>query len=128
MINYIFAGLLAGLALAAVFTVYLSFRGRTLAAFFKRTDEEIARMPENVLLLIVWAAFIGASLLWGAVAGFVYSFVGSQTAFLALGLGAAVALSLVAVVTRTPLTGEKVLWNLAVGGMLGVLVPLFAGM
>ena len=37
-------------------------------------------------------------------------------------------ISVLAVVSRTPLIADNIVWNFAVGGVLGVLVPLIASM
>jgi hypothetical protein len=47
--------------------------------------------------------------------------------YVMVSIGAAVLLSLLAVVSRTPLVGDKIFWNFAVGGVLGFMVPLLAG-
>jgi hypothetical protein len=67
---------------------------------------------------------MGASLLFGALAGVIYTLIGDPLRFTLLALGAALLFSLLAVLSKTPLTGDKIFWNLAVGLVLGLLVPL----
>ncbi len=128
MESNVFAGLLAGLALAVVFVLYVVLRGRALAAFFQSLDQNIANLPEKKLFYIILACFIGAALLFGMIAGLVYGLVGSSTRFVSIAFGGAVLLSLLAAVSKTPLVGDKIVWNFTVGGVLGILVPLISGM
>lgn len=124
--KHILAGLLAGLPLAALFVIYLLIRGRALVLFFKEQDENIARLSDRGLFAILLAGFVGAAFLFGAVAGAVYGLVGSRGTYMALAFGAAVIFSILAVISKTPLIADKIAWNLAVGGVLGVLVPLLS--
>ncbi|MEW5871188.1 MAG: hypothetical protein AB1894_18095 [Chloroflexota bacterium] len=118
--------ILAGLPLAALFVIYLLIRGRALVIFFKEQDENIARLSDRGLFAILLASFVGAAFLFGAISGVVYGLVGSRGTFMALAFGTAVALSILAVVSKTPLIADKIVWNLAVGGVLGLLVPLLS--
>jgi hypothetical protein len=108
------------------FIVYILVRGRALAAALQQQEESIAKTPKKTLMILIYASFIGASLLFGAISGLVYGWLG-MPAFRYAALGAAVALSLLALVSRTPLVLDKIIWNVAVGVALGFLVPLLAG-
>jgi hypothetical protein len=127
MENTMIAGLLAGLALALVFVVYLFFRGRALVAFFQGLDESMARVPARMVFLLILGGFAGAALLLGMLSAVVFGMVGSATRFVMIALGAAVLFSVLAMISKTPLTTDKIVWNFAVGGVLGVCVPLFSG-
>lgn len=118
------AGLLAGLVLAGVFALYLVVRGRALLGFFQELDPNIARMPERALIWMLLIGFTASALMFGLLAGLVYSWVDSPGTFALLGLGAALLLSVLALLSRTPLLGDKIAWNFAVGAVLGLLVPL----
>ena len=122
------AGLLAGVVLALFFVVYVLVRRQALVVSFKGMDDSIAQVPDRALSAIILASFVGASLLFGALAGLVYGWVASGGAFAAIALGLAGIFSILAVVSRTPLVADKIVWNFAVGGVLGVLVPLFVSM
>ena len=124
--KHILAGLLAGLPLAALFLIYVLARWRALVSFFKGLDENIARIADNGLFAIILICFVGAAFLFGAISGMVYGLVGSRGTFMALAFGAAVVFSILAVVSKTPLIADKIVWNLAVGGVLGLLVPLLS--
>ncbi len=124
--KYILAGLLAGLPLALVFGVYVLLRGKALVTFFKGLDESMARLSDKAMFGIVLACFLGAAFLFGALAGLVYGLLGSQVRFVALALGAAVLFSILALVSKTPLIADKIVWNFAVGGILGGLIPLIS--
>lgn len=119
-------GLLAGLVLAGVFLLYVGLRGRVLVAFFRGMDANIARLSPRGLLWLVGVGFITAALMFGLLAGLVYRWIGSPLTFTLIGLGAAVFFSLLALVSRTPLLGDKIAWNFAVGAVLGLLVPLLS--
>jgi hypothetical protein len=124
--NTLIAGILAGAALALVLAIYMLFRGKALVTFFKNLDESMARMPDRVIFGVLIAGFVGAAFVFGALAGLVYGWVGSRDAFLGIGLGLAALFSLLAAISRTPLIVDKIVWNFAVGGVLGVLTPWFA--
>lgn len=124
--NKILAGLLAGIPLASVFVLYMLVRGKALVSFFKDQDESFARISGNVLFMIILGCFVGAAFLFGMLAGLVYSWLGAPVYFTAMGLCSALVLSVLAVVSKTPLSLDKIVWNLAVGGLLGLLVPLFS--
>ena len=122
------SGSLAGAVLGVFLSVYVLFRGRTLVAFFKSLDENMARMPDRVIFSLLIVGFVGIAFVLGALAGFVYNWVGSGSVFLGIGLGLAALFSFLAVVSRTPLKADKIFWNFTVGGVLGVMIPLFAGL
>jgi hypothetical protein len=128
MESRIIADLLAGSALAVVFVLYMILRGRALVAFFQGFDENIARLPYKTLFFIILAGFVGAALLFGGLAGVVYGLLGSSARFVFISFGAAVLFSALAVVSKTPLVGDKIVWNFTVGGVLGILVPFFSGL
>lgn len=126
MKDSLFAGLISAIPLAIVLVVYVLIRGKALVTFFQDQDASIARIPEKMLFWIILAGFIGAAFLFGTLAGLVYGKLGAPR-YQYLALGATVLLSVLAVISRQPLTGDKIAWNLAVGLVLGLLVPLLAG-
>jgi hypothetical protein len=77
--------------------------------------------------LLILGGFAGAALLLGVLSAVVFGMVGSATRFVMIALGAAVLFSVLAMISKTPLTTDKIVWNFAVGGVLGVCVPLFSG-
>ncbi len=121
--NNFSAGFLSGIALALVFAVYIFLRKSTLVRGFQAADAAIDNIHDQTLFFLILGAFSTAAVLMGVVAGIAYGLLGLPlyyyTAF-----GAAILLSLVAVVTKTPMTWDKVFWNLATGVVLGLLVPL----
>ena len=122
----ILAGLLSGLVLDLAFILYLLVRGRILVAFFCEQDESISRMPEKDLFAIILGGFVLAGLAFGAISGWVYALIGSPAYFIGLAFGLAILFSILALVSKQPLIPDKIAWNLAVGGLLGLLVPLLA--
>jgi hypothetical protein len=123
--NNLLAGLIAGFVLALVFSIYMLVRGQSLAAFFK-TDDSLSSLSEKSLSYLLLAGFILVALIFGVISGLVYGWIGSRAYFTALAFGLAGLFSLLALISRQPLVPDKIFWNLAVGGVLGVLVPLFA--
>lgn len=126
MINPLIAGLISAIPLAVVFGVYLLLRSKNLVVFFQAQDANIAQIPEYTLFWIILAGFIGAAFLFGTLAGFIYAHLGMPR-YQYLALGATITFSVLAGISRQPLTGDKIAWNLAVGVVLGILVPLLSG-
>ncbi|MBN2388692.1 MAG: hypothetical protein JXB85_16870 [Anaerolineales bacterium] len=119
------SGLLAAVPLAVVFTIHALVRNKALVAFFRGTGPEASTAPSLTIFLIILACLVAVAFLFGLVAGLIHGRMGLPS-FRALAFGAALAFTLLAVITRTPLLGDKIFWNLAVGGLLGWLVPVFA--
>lgn len=125
MKDSLFAGLISAIPLAIVLVIFVLIRGKALVTFFQAQDASIERIREKTLFWIILAGFIGAAFIFGTLAGLVYGQLGAPR-YQYLALGATVILSLLAVISRQPLTGDKIAWNLAVGLVLGLLVPLLA--
>jgi hypothetical protein len=119
------AGLIAGIPLAFVLGIYVLVRGRELVQFFRSVDERIGRIPEKNLLKIILVSFIGAAFLLGLAAGLIYRWFGIPV-YHYLAVGGVVVLSVLAILSRQPLIGDKLFWNLSVGIILGGLVPWIA--
>jgi hypothetical protein len=122
----VLVGVLAGLPLAGAFIVYFLLRGKTFVALMKSTDTSFASKTDQQVFVMFLASFAFGALFLGAIAGLVYSWVGSPNSFLGLAVGLAVLMSILAVVTRTPMTVDKIFMNFAVAGVLGYLIPLFS--
>jgi hypothetical protein len=125
MSTKILAGLFAGIALAVGFTVYMLVRGKAFVNLVT-SDESMQSMSPKVWFYIFLGAFIIAALGFGAFSGLVYHWLGSRVLFTGIALGAALLLSLLALMSKTPMPWDKVAMNFMVGGLLGVLTPLFA--
>ena len=117
------AGLISAIPLAFILIIYALVRGKALAAFFQQQGESIAKVPTNTLFWIILAGFIGMAFLFGALSGLVYGWLGMPR-YQYVAFGATALFSLLAVIGKQPLPGDKIIWNLAVGINLGVLVPL----
>jgi hypothetical protein len=126
MNNTVLAGLLAGGLLALVFVGYLLIRGRAFVDVLQQ-DQEMDRVSRKTLFWICLAGFIGAALLWGAIAGLIYGWIDSSQLFTGLAFGLAIMASVLAFATRTPMPYDKVFMNFAVAGVLGIAIPLFVG-
>jgi uncharacterized membrane protein len=127
MIDFVLSGFIAGFVLGIVLGIYVQVRKNKLVMFFKDQDESIARMSDRTLFVIILGCFISAALLFGVLAGLVYAWLGVTSIYVMVAIGAALLLSLLAVVSRTQLVGDKIFWNFAVGGVLGLIVPLLVG-
>ena len=123
--NGIGSGFLAGIVLGFIFSVYVLVRWQTLKGFFSAQDEAIENLGERRLLYVLMHGFGGASLLLGLIAGLVFNWLGAPV-FYYLAFGGALLLSALALISRTELAADKIFWNVAVGGILGLLVPLIA--
>jgi ABC-type transport system involved in multi-copper enzyme maturation permease subunit len=122
-----FVGMQAGIILAGVMVVYMLIRGKQLVSEFKRLDASFTRLSNKTLFLLFMGMFILMSLIFGALAGMIFSLLDSQSMFMLIAFGLGLLFSLAAVTSKTPLMIDKVSWNLMVGFVLGITVPLLAG-
>lgn len=125
MENKIVAGLVAGIPLSVVMVVYMLVRGRALVRLIM-SDGDTGGMSEQQWHIIFLVTLALMPLGFGALAGWIYSLVGSGQTFLYIGLGAATLFSILALISRTPMALDKIVLNFAVGGLLGWLVPLLS--
>jgi heme/copper-type cytochrome/quinol oxidase subunit 3 len=125
--NPLLAGILSGSILGLVFLGYLIFRYRAVAEMFQEDDQELSSVSEQQMALYLTLGFLGTALFFGASAGLVYRALNNPGLYQGIAYGAAVLFSVIALISKTPLPIDKVFWNLAVGGILGTLVPLFSG-
>lgn len=122
-----FVGMQAGIILAGVLVVYMLIRGKQLVSEFKRLDASFTRISNKTLFLLFMGIFILMSLVFGALAGMIFSLLGSQSTFTLIAFGLGLLLSVAAVTSKTPLMIDKVSWNLMIGFVLGITVPVLAG-
>ena len=122
-----FVGMQAGIILAGVMVVYMLIRGKQLVSELKRLDVSFTRLSNKTLFLLFMGMFILMSLVFGALAGMIFSLLDSQSMFMLIAFGLGLLFSLAAVTSKTPLMIDKVSWNLMVGFVLGITVPLLAG-
>ena len=120
-----FAGMISGLALAIVFTIYTLLRRKAVLRGFRTTDESIASVSDQTLLFLILGAFGSVAILVGVAAAFAYGWLGLPLYYY-VAFGAAIVLSLMAVFTTTPMKWDKVFWNLATAVVMGVLVPILS--
>jgi hypothetical protein len=125
MLSSIRAGLLAAVPLAVILIIYTLIRGKALAAFFRSQGDGMTNISETTWMIILLAGFIGMALVFGALSGLVFGWLGMPI-FRYVALSATVLFSILAVVSKQPLPGDKIVWNLAVGLVLGALVPILA--
>ena len=122
-----FVGMQAGIILAGVLVVYMLIRGKQLVSEFKRLDASFTRISNKTLFLLFMGIFILMSLVFGALAGMIFSLLGSQSTFTLIAFGLGLLLSVAAVTSKSPLMIDKVSLNLMVGFVLGITVPVLAG-
>lgn len=118
------AGLISAIPLAIVLVIYVLVRGKALALFFLGQADGV-RLSANALFWLMLGGFVAMAFGFGALSGLVYGWLGMPR-YQYLALGATLLFSLLAVISKQPLPGDKIAWNLAIGGILGVLVPLLA--
>ncbi len=118
------AGLMAAIPLAVILVVYTLIRGKALVALFREQEASQSAISEKAFFWILLGGFVLFASILGAISGLVYARLGVPT-FRYLAFGMAVLLSLIAVISKTPMAVDKVIWNLAAGGILGWLVPIF---
>ena len=125
MLSSIRAGLLAAVPLAVILVIYTLIRGKALAAFFRSQGDSMANISDTTWIVILLASFIGMAFIFGALSGLVYGWLGMPL-FQYVAFGATALFSILAILSKQPLPGDKIVWNLAVGLVLGVLVPVLA--
>ena len=125
--NTFLAGLLAALPISVLGLGYMLLSGRKFVAALQSADADIGTLPGDQPYYLFLAAFSLSPFFFAIPAAFVYTRTGSQQHFLGLTLGLAVLLSLLAIISKTPLTGFKIAANFIVALSFGLLLPLFAG-
>lgn len=125
--NPLLAGILSGSILGLVFLGHLIFRHRAVAQIFQADAQEQTSVSGQQIALYLALGFLGTALFFGAAAGFVYQALNDPGLYQGIAYSAAVLFSVIALISKTPLPIDKVFWNLAVGGILGTLVPFFSG-
>jgi hypothetical protein len=122
--KYIFVGLQAGIVLAVVFAVYMLVRGKALVTEFKELEASSTRLPDKTMLLLLSGGFIMLALVFGVLSGIVLSLVGSKVIYMLIAAVLAFLFSFAAIVSKTPMMADKVVWNVLIGMVLGIIVPL----
>ncbi len=125
MKSSILAGLTAAIPLAGVLLIYTPVRGKALAALFVSQGEGPSRINDKTMFLLVVGGFVLMAFFFGLLSGLVHGWLGMPR-YLYGAIGATLLFSVLALVSRQPLPYDKIVMNLAVGGVLGWLVPLLA--
>jgi hypothetical protein len=102
-------------------------RGKQLVTEFKSLDETFTRLSNETLFWLFMGVFILMGLVFGVLAGVVFSLLDSRSTFTLIACGLGLLFSVIAVAGKTPLKADKVGWNLMVGFVLGIAVPMLAG-
>ena len=124
--KYIFGGLQTGIVLVVVFAVYMFVRGKASVDEFKELDASFTRLPDKTMLLLFSVGFIMMALVFGVLAGLVFSLVGSKAIYMLIAGGLALLFSVAAIASKTPMMADKVAWNALIGMVLGIMVPFLA--
>ena len=122
----VLAGLVAGVVLGVIFIGYLALRGEAFARVMQE-DSDLGTMTTSQMRWVLVAMFGGGALLWGIGAGLIYGWVASPSTYRLLAGGAAVVLSLLALISKTPLIPDKIFMNFAVAINYGFLLPWLTG-
>lgn len=120
------AGLVAAAPLSVLGVVYMLIWGRGMVTSLMANEIDSGSMTESQWTLIFLGSVALAPFAFGALSGVVYGWVKSPHLFRGLAAGLAVLFSLLAVISRTPMPFMKVVLNVAVALVLGVLVPLLS--
>jgi hypothetical protein len=121
------AGLLAAIPLAVIAITYMLWRGQSLVEMIKSSSQEPSEMTDRQWYYLMLGALALMPFVFGALAGLVYRWIGSQGIFLALAGGLAVLFTILAWASRTPKPGLKTVINFLVALDFGLLIPLLAG-
>jgi hypothetical protein len=120
--NRFLAGAIAGIPISLLCLAYVAVRRDAVVALFTEGGgSEVLSPGVATGLAFGTAALIGPGL--GLAAALVHGWLPSEGAYVAVALGLATLLSVVAVASRTPLMVEKVVLNYAVAIALGVVAP-----
>jgi low temperature requirement protein LtrA len=118
--SHYLAGVVAGLPVSLLCLAYVLLRRDVVVAVFSGGERP---MPEQAAPALAFGAAIFIGPVLGLAAAFVFDRVGSEQQYVALAFGLATLMSIVALVSRTPLMVEKIVLNFAVAAALGLLMP-----
>jgi hypothetical protein len=120
--NRVLVGIVAGIPISLLCLGYVALRRDAVVALFAAGDGSEALSPRAASgLAFGTAVAIGPCL--GLLAAFVHGWLPSEAAYTALAIGLATLLSVVALISRTPMMVEKIVLNYTVALVLGVLAP-----
>jgi hypothetical protein len=125
--NRLIAGLAAGLPISALCMFYTLLRSGDVVTQFKATDASLAQFSDGTFLLMLLSGFAFVGPMLGILAGLVYQWIPSASHFLCLALGLAALFSIIALISHTPFTLEKIVLNFAVSLSFGIVLPWLVG-
>jgi xanthosine utilization system XapX-like protein len=135
--NSIVAGLVSGVIVGPVATLFLVLRRKSFLVEFLKPevdqDPTLANLGERGLLGLLAGGMVGGALGFGLLAGWVYSQVEDRSdtpanIYLVMAIGIAVVLSILAILTRKEgLAAEKIAANFIFALGFGLLGPWLAG-
>ena len=125
--NRLIAGLVAGLPISALCTLYTLLRKEHVVTQFKAIDASLAQFSNGTFLLMLLTGFAFVGPMLGILAGLAYQWIPSASLFLSLALGLAVLFSLIALISHTSFTFEKIVLNFAVSLSFGFGLPWLVG-
>lgn len=118
----IVGGVVAGIPVSLVCLGYVAVRRAAVVRLLTEDAGSGALSRESATALAAAAALCVGPML-GFVAGVVRGWMPSDGVYIALAIGLATAMSLGAVVVRTPMATEKVVLNWLLALMLGIVAP-----
>jgi hypothetical protein len=123
--NRYLAGVVAGIPVSLACLAYVLLRRDTVVQVLTGGGKAMSTESTSILA-VVTAVSIGPVL--GLAAALVFNRMPSEQQYATLAFGLATAMSLAALVSRTPLTVEKIVLNYLVAVCLGLIMPwLVAG-
>ena len=123
------AGLIAGLPVAAISSLLLWVRAENFVPELKDSSEDMAEWSYRRVAGLIMGSAVAAGLVGGLLAGWIYGlFVvrfpdDAPVFFAVLALSVAAFLSILAVVTKTPMALEKSILHFVFALGLGLLIP-----
>jgi|Deesub1362A_J573_1020465.scaffolds.fasta_scaffold03076_1 hypothetical protein len=126
-ISAITAGLLSAIPIGLINALIIYLRANNVVVAVQK-DPPFNRMSFQQIRLLFTAAFGLGMFVLGPLSGLAYQFGVNRWhwqgfTFLGLAVGLAILLSILALVSRTPFAGEKIIMNFVVGIGFGLLIP-----
>jgi hypothetical protein len=121
------AGLVAAVPLAVVAFIYMLVKGHDLVQLVKSSNTYPNTMTDQQWYYVMLVSLALIPFVFGAVAGLTYGWIGKPMNYLILTVGIAVFLSILAVISKTPMLFTKIVMNFLVALDFGELIPLLVG-
>lgn len=125
--NRFLAGILIGLPISVISVLYALARRDYVIAAMRAGDPGTGGLSDRAFFLSVLSGFALVGPLLGVLSALVLGWISSPSVFRAVALSLGALMTVAAVVTRTPMTPEKIVLNILVACGFGVLLPRLVG-